>query len=159
MPEENDVRQELIAKFNLPEESVRIQRPKRIFADVPAEVLRDILGYAAGKLDFSFLCTITGLDEVSSFAVIYHLARRSGVVLSIKIKIAKERPVLRTVTEYFPEADIYEREIADLFGITVEGLHSAKRYPLPDDWPHGQYPLRKDWKPDTTGPERQEKDA
>ena len=27
----------------------------------------------------------------------------------------------------------------------VQGLPPGNRYPLPDDWPQGQYPLRKDW--------------
>jgi Ni,Fe-hydrogenase III component G len=32
-----------------------------------------------------------------------------------------------------------------MLGVNVEGLPEGKRYPLPDDWPDGQYPLRKDW--------------
>jgi Ni,Fe-hydrogenase III component G len=35
----------------------------------------------------------------------------------------------------------------DLLGIKVEGLPEGRRYPLPDNWPQGQYPLRKDWDP------------
>jgi Ni,Fe-hydrogenase III component G len=34
----------------------------------------------------------------------------------------------------------------DLLGIKVNGLASGHRYPLPDNWPKGEYPLRKDWK-------------
>jgi len=37
----------------------------------------------------------------------------------------------------------------DLFGAKVEGLPEGPRYPLPDDWPKNQFPLRKDWKPDS----------
>ena len=46
----------------------------------------------------------------------------------------------------FPAAEIYERELIDLLGAKVAGLPEGKRYPLPDDWPAGEYPLRKDWK-------------
>ena len=46
----------------------------------------------------------------------------------------------------FPGAELYERELVDMFGISVEGLPAGNRYPLPDDWPQGQHPLRKDWK-------------
>ena len=35
-----------------------------------------------------------------------------------------------------------------MFGIKVEGLPEGERYPLPDGWPEGQYPLRKDWNKD-----------
>ena len=34
----------------------------------------------------------------------------------------------------------------DLLGIKVNGLAEGQRYPLPEDWPKGDYPLRKDWK-------------
>jgi Ni,Fe-hydrogenase III component G len=37
----------------------------------------------------------------------------------------------------------------DLLGAQVEGLPAGRRYPLPEDWPQGEYPLRKDWKMDT----------
>jgi Ni,Fe-hydrogenase III component G len=32
-----------------------------------------------------------------------------------------------------------------MFGITVENIPDPRRLVLPDDWPDGQYPLRKDW--------------
>jgi len=54
--------------------------------------------------------------------------------------------VIKTITDIFPPADIYERELEDLLGAKVDGLGDGKRYPLPDDWPKGEYPLRKDWK-------------
>ena len=56
--------------------------------------------------------------------------------------------MFKTVISYFPDAEIYEREVVDLFGVTIEGLPPGNSYPLPDDWPKGQYPLRKDWKPE-----------
>jgi membrane-bound hydrogenase subunit beta len=34
----------------------------------------------------------------------------------------------------------------DLLGIQVEGIPPGRHYPLPEGWPEGQYPLRKDWK-------------
>jgi Ni,Fe-hydrogenase III component G len=58
----------------------------------------------------------------------------------------KSNPVIKTITNYFPAAHIYERELEDMFGAKVEGLTPGHRYPLPDGWPVGQYPLRKDWK-------------
>jgi Ni,Fe-hydrogenase III component G len=51
------------------------------------------------------------------------------------------------VIPLFVGAEIYERELVDLLGVKVEGLPSGNRYPLMDDWPKDQFPLRKDWKP------------
>jgi len=30
-------------------------------------------------------------------------------------------------------------------GVRIQGVADGNRYPLPDGWPEGQYPLRKDW--------------
>jgi len=105
----------------------------------------DKFSYAVKEQGFSFLCTITGLDEGEYLSFIYHLAGKDGVVLNIKTKALKDKESIKTVTGYFPSAAIYERELIDLLGAKVEGLPEGIRYPLPDDWPAGQYPLRKDW--------------
>jgi Ni,Fe-hydrogenase III component G len=67
-------------------------------------------------------------------------------MLNLKTWVLKENAAIKTVTDTFSAADIYEREISDLLGIKMEGLAPGRRYPLPDDWPDGEYPLRKDWK-------------
>lgn len=118
---------------------------KRIWVEVPLADFMDKFAYAVKQQGFSFLCTITGLDEGEYLAFIYHLAGKDGVVLNIKTRALKDKESIKTVTGYFPSAAIYERELVDLLGAKVEGLPEGIRYPLPDEWPAGQYPLRKDW--------------
>jgi membrane-bound hydrogenase subunit beta len=69
----------------------------------------------------------------------------------MKTAVPKANPVIKTVTDVFPAATLYERELMDLLGAKVDGLPAGRRYPLPEDWPVDQFPLRKDWKPDTAG--------
>ncbi len=111
-----------------------------------AESFADVFEFVVKQMNFTILCAITGMDHGATMGVIYHLAREGGCVLNLSVQVPKEKPVLRTVTGYFPAAEAYERELADLFGFQVEGLPPGSRYPLPDDWPQGQYPLRKEWK-------------
>ena len=144
---------------NFLKDKVRIQRARRLFAEVPMEKFAEIFDYAVKKMRFQILCTITGVDLGASLGLIYHLARESGVMLNLVTSVPKERPVLQTVTGYFPAAEAYERELADLFGFQVQGLPEGPRYPLPDDWPGGQFPLRKDWKSDALRPARSESEA
>jgi Ni,Fe-hydrogenase III component G len=145
MNREESIQKFLVTKFPFLEGKTRLQRARRVYADVDYSDFRQVLEYAVKELDFVFLCTMTGLDEGENFSLIYHLTRQDGVILSISTRIPKNKPVLKTITDIFKGCEIYEREVVDLLGIQVEGLPPGKRYPLPDDWPEGQYPLRKDW--------------
>lgn len=147
MPYEEDIKQELISKFSYLDGNIRMPRPKRIFLETAYKDFSEVFDYLVKQLKFSHLCTITGLDEQDKLSFIYHLSDHSGVLLNLKTSVPKESPVLKTVTAYFPGAEIYERELTDLLGVKVEGLPAGHRYPLTDDWPSNEFPLRKDWKP------------
>jgi Ni,Fe-hydrogenase III component G len=67
-------------------------------------------------------------------------------MVNVKTRSPKGSTV-KSVTPYFPSADLYERELQDLLGARIEGLGPGPRYPLPDDWPEGEHPLLKDWTP------------
>ena len=146
MTNEESIQNELIKKFAFLEGKVTVRRARRIFAEVPLANFRELFEYAIKDLKFVILCTITGLDETSTLGFIYHMAREDGIMLNIKISVDRNNPLIKTITGYFPGADIYERELMDLLGAKVEGLPEGERYPLSDDWSAGEYPLRKDWK-------------
>jgi membrane-bound hydrogenase subunit beta len=145
MPEEQDIQTQLGDLFPVIKDKIRIQRARRIWAEAPADKFLDVFDAAVSKMGFNILVTITGLDNGATLGAIYHLARPSGVMLNVQVNVPKEKPVLGTVTSWFPAADAYERELIDLLGMQVQGLPPGNRYPLPDDWPAGQFPLRKDW--------------
>jgi Ni,Fe-hydrogenase III component G len=148
MTKEEEIQQELVKNFNFLEGKIRIQKVRRIFVDVPTDKFEEVLKFLMNKIAFNILCTMTGLDEGITLGFIYHLARKDGIVINVKISVPKDNPKIKTIIDYFPAAVIYEREVVDLFGAKVEGLPEGSRYPLPDGWPEGQYPLRKDWKSD-----------
>lgn len=121
---------------------------RRIFLDVPGEIFMDVLRFASGDLGFGHLCTITGLDNGTEFEFLYHIANTEGIVLNLKRKASKDNPVIESVLPIYHGATFYERELEGLLGVKVEGLPEGRPYPLPDNWPEGQYPLRKDWTPE-----------
>jgi Ni,Fe-hydrogenase III component G len=153
MQDEEKIAQELSNNFKALEGKVTVTQPRRISAEVGLADFRKVFEFCIKKLNFSILCAITGLDEGEKLGAIYHLAQEHGTVLNLKTSVDKQNPVLKTVSGYFPVALIYEREIVDLLGFQVEGLPSGNRYPLTDDWPVNEFPLRKDWKPHTHGEE------
>jgi NADH:ubiquinone oxidoreductase subunit C len=146
MNAEEKIKDVLINKFGFLNDSINLPRPRRVSVEVGRDNFEQVFKYLALELKLNHLCTITGLDEAEELAFIYHLTGDSNIVVNLKTRVKKASPVIKTVTHYFPGADIYERELEDLFGAKVEGLPAGNRYPLTDDWPKGEYPLRKDWK-------------
>ena len=147
MTPEEKIQAELTGQFSFLEQSIKIARPRRIFIDLSYDKFDQVFSYLAKKMDFTFLGTIIGSDEGERFSVIYHLVSGGNIVLNLKTFVPKENPVLKSVMPMFVNAEVYEREMVDLLGIDVQGLPEGNRYPLTDDWPKDEHPLRKDWKP------------
>ncbi len=139
----------LVQAFPELEGKTRVPRERRLWVDVDMASFRRVFDHAVDSLGFTIMCIITGLDEGEELGFLYHIANESGTILNLHTKVPKAEPTIATITDRFPSAHIYERELVDLLGAKVEGLPPGNRYPLPDDWPQGQYPLRKDWKQET----------
>jgi len=142
-----ELKSALAAVFPALSEKIRVQRERRVWVDVERGDFRKLFDHAYRELGFTILCIITGLDEGDNLGFIYHIADFGGTMLSIHVLAPKSDPSIGTITDIFPAAHIYERELVDLLGAKVAGLPGGNRYPLPDGWPEGQYPLRKDWDP------------
>lgn len=147
MTNEEQIQQQLTAQFGFLDGKIRIQRARRIWVETPAESFEAVLSFIAKDLKFSILCTITGLDEIQRLALIYHLAQEGGITLNLKVGVSRDQPKWKSVNPLFNGSTLYEREIMDLLGVEFANLPPCKRYPLTDDWPLDQHPLRKDWKP------------
>jgi len=130
---------------------------RRIYLGVPAERFVEIIGYAAKDLGFDHLSTITGLDSGSGYEFLYHISGPGGILMTLKYKTAGGDGVtIPSVLPIYPGASFYERELEGLLGVKVEGLPPDRQYPLPDNWPQGQYPMRKSWKPPSADEPRQQ---
>jgi membrane-bound hydrogenase subunit beta len=119
--------------------------PRRIFVSVDATNLIDGLKYLKDQLEFAHLSTITGVDKGEVFEILYHLANPFAC-LTVRTTIPRNYPHIPTITGVIPGAILYERELQDMFGMVVEQIPDPRPLVLPDNWPAGVYPLRKDWK-------------
>lgn len=146
MENNHPIAQKIIAKYPDFAESVKVQNANRIWIKVPYPRFREFLEFAAAELKTDIFCMLTGLDDKQDYSFIYHMADLNGLMLNIETSIPKSGELsIKTITDIYPAADLQEREVYDLLGVRIEGLKAGKRYPLPDDWPDGEYPLRKDW--------------
>ena len=146
MTMEENIKQELEKNFSFLGGKVLVQRPRRLLLEVDLTRFEEVFEYLVKGLKFGHLIAITGLDEQDKLSFVYHMAQDAGIMINVKTSALKTSPIIKTISKRFPTADVYERELVDLFGAQVEGLPEGNRYPLVDDWPKGQFPLRKDWK-------------
>ena len=104
---------------------------------------------ALHESDWGYLATITGLDlgvEAGELAVLYHFCVGLAV-FTLWVRIPRDAASIPSIHSIIPSVSFYERELSEMFGITVVGAPSSERLFLPDDWPAGVYPLRKDFDP------------
>jgi Ni,Fe-hydrogenase III component G len=131
---------------DLGEKALELTNPdrRRIFLKVAPADLVPAVTLLRDKYDCAHLSTISGVDKGGTFEFLYHFASPVAVI-SVRIEVPRAEPRLPSICPVIPGAVLYERELQDMFGVAVEGLPDARRLVLPDDWPEGQYPLRKDW--------------
>ncbi len=61
-------------------------------------------------------------------------------------------PRFPSIAAKHPSANWFEREVMDLFGLVPDGHPNPARVSLHDDWPEGEWALRKDFPHDRTVP-------
>jgi len=145
MEKENEIVEKL--KNFLKEKLVKVTIPKkrRIFVYIKKDALKEAVKYLVKDLKFKHLSTITGVDLGKEIEVIYHLSHKGSIMLSIRLAVSKKNPNIPTITDLIPGATLYEREVHDLLGVKFEGHPNLSPLILPEKWPKGVYPLRKEY--------------
>lgn len=113
---------------------------------VDAKQLLAVMAYLKNTpgLDFDYLTMVTAVDYYQQFEAVYQLvAMQHNHCLVVKVRCDREHPVLPSVTGLWRSADLQEREIYDLMGITFEGHPNLKRIMLWTEFPG--HPQRRDF--------------
>lgn len=93
---------------------------------------------------FDVLFSVSGVDKVGHFEVVYHLySTVFNKKLILKAILNKNCSEIESLCEVYSAADWHERETYDLFGINFLNHPNLERLLLPNDWKG--YPLRKDY--------------
>ncbi len=145
---EQEIVDELKEKFGRKITEARVQKPRRIFVTIDPDSLIKVTDYLAKEKGFTHVSTISGLDLGKELGVIYHLIEENdlAITLSLRTDVPKENPKLPTLVKVIPGSVLYEREVHDFFGVVFTGHPDLSPLVLPDKWPSGVYPLRKEWK-------------
>ncbi len=118
-----------------------------LFIFTNRENLGKVVDYLHNKLG-GYYKTGVGSDEreLRGYFTVYHVITFDDARLDVIVGVSagRENPWVPSVIKYAPAADWYELEFRDLLGIEPRG-RLVERLVLPDDWPEGLYPLRKEF--------------
>lgn len=122
---------------------------------VSEERAKDVLRYLkqSASRPYRMLYDLTAIDERarghrdgqpdSDFTVVYHLlSLEHNRDIRLKVPLKGEHPALDSITDLWANANWYEREVWDMFGVGFEGHPHLVRLLMPRTWEG--YPLRKE---------------
>jgi Ni,Fe-hydrogenase III large subunit/Ni,Fe-hydrogenase III component G len=119
----------------------------RLFIVVEPTALKSLCQYVFRDLDARYIISIGADDRpyTGCFLVAHNFAfDRDRILCSLMVYLPGDKPTVDSITEVVPGAGWAEREFRDLVGIEPVGHQYPKRLVLPDGWPDGVHPLRKD---------------
>lgn len=96
---------------------------------------------------WGYLAAITGLDLGSAagrLELLYHFCE-GAAVLTLRLQVPYEAAVVPSLCPWIPSAAFFERELEEMLGVTVSGAPNHDPLFLPENWPAGVYPLRKEF--------------
>jgi NADH-quinone oxidoreductase subunit C/D len=115
----------------------------------------EVLQYLKGGVEqpYQMLFDLTAVDErlrqsrdglpPADFTIVYLLmSLERNNYIRIKVALSGEYPSLASATGIWPNADWYEREVWDMFGIKFDGHPNLRRILMPNTWQG--HPLRKE---------------
>ena len=142
----------------LPREAIvdiKVKGKDKVYVEVKREYLPEALEKVYWELG-GYLSSMVGTDDrnidshyrlyyiISIEEDIRHLQWKPWIV--VYTKVPWDDPSFKSTTPKVPAASWYEREVKDLLGLEPIGHPDPRRLALPDDWPEGLYPMRKDFK-------------
>jgi len=106
------------------------------------------------ELDFNFLMDLTAVDYLNfgdekikkepRFEVVVHFySLKHNHRLRLKVPVTEENPEIDTLSDLWPSANWYEREVWDMFGIRFRGHPNLKRILMYEEFQG--HALRKDY--------------
>jgi len=103
---------------------------------------------------FKMLYDLTAVDErqrvhhdgfpESDFTIVYHLTSFGrNIDIRVKVPLKGEYPSIESINDIWKNANWYEREVFDMFGIRFEGHPNLRRILMSTTW--NGHPLRKEY--------------
>ena len=122
------------------------ERSRKVYIEIKQESLVKVASYIFKDLKARF-STASGVDMRHHMEILYHfLIENINLLISLRVKLQKPKLEIDSLSPIFEGSSWIEREIHEILGINFRGHPDLRRLLLPDDWPDGVYPLRRDYK-------------
>ena len=115
---------------------------------VNADSAPDVIEHLYYECD-GWMPVMVGNDErqLNGHYGLYYVLSMEGAdpgYMMVKVNVPRDTETFMAVSAKVPAAVWSEREVQDMFGLHADGIIDNRNLVLPDDWPSGLYPLRKD---------------
>lgn len=119
-----------------------------IWFDVSRDALKPAIR-ALIEIHYPHLAVIAGNDLGETIRLLYHFTIYYGIpggeyTVTFTVQLPKEDLTVPTISDLIPGAVFSEREKQEFFGVKVIDIPDSRRLFLPDDFPEGVFPWRKD---------------
>ncbi len=137
-----------VAVKEIPCGTKKIKRTS-IFVDISTEDFIKFVKFLFEIQDHPHFAVISATDLGESIELLYHFTVDYGKqyqekTISVRVELPKNDLKIQTITELIPGALISEREIHEMVGVEFLGLKDTRHFFLPENWPDGKYPWRRD---------------
>lgn len=118
---------------------------KRVFIEIQAASIVKVATYIFKDLAARFNIA-SGMDLRYHMEILYHFTLEEiNLLISLRVKLSKDKLEIDSLAPVFEGANWIEREMHEVLGIDFKGHPDLRRLLLPDEWPKGVYPLRRDY--------------
>jgi len=128
----------------------------RVYFSINKNILPQIVKYLFNDVKARF-STASGVDTRSAVEILYHFSiDEIGLIVTLRVILDKldiEKDSLKagfqkgleidSLTPIMKCAEWIEMEIHEMLGVNFKGHPNLKHLLLKDDWPEGNYPLRR----------------
>ena len=104
---------------------------KRVYVEIDADDLKESVGTLFEAYQPRFI-TLVAVDNGLDMELMYHFSI-DGIVITLRTAIPKEIRQIKTISDIVPAAELIEKEVSELFGVSFEGHTRTVNLVLPDD--------------------------